>query len=105
MQWVRTVSVFLVALLAVATPAFAAEGGNSFAVIPPAVGIGMVVLGAGFGIGKIGSAALESIARQPEAAGQISGQMILAAALVEGAAIIGLVFCLLTSNSITLTMK
>ena len=51
-----------------------------------AVGAGLAVIGAGVGIGWIGGAACESIARQPEMADAIRGAMILAAALIEGAA-------------------
>ncbi len=46
---------------------------------------GLAVIGGGLGIGKIGSSAVESIARQPEASGTIGTNMIIAAALVEGA--------------------
>ena len=48
------------------------------------VGAGLVVLGAGLGIGKIGGSAMEAIARQPEAAGKIQTAMLIAAALIEG---------------------
>lgn len=56
-----------------------------------ALGVGLVVLGAGLGIGKIGGSAVESIARQPEAAGKIQTAMIIAAALIEGLALFGVV--------------
>jgi F-type H+-transporting ATPase subunit c len=56
-----------------------------------ALGVGLVVLGAGLGIGKIGASAVESIARQPEAAGKIQTAMIIAAALIEGLALFGVV--------------
>ena len=59
------------------------------------IGIGLLVLGAGLGIGRVGGSAVEAIARQPEAGGRIGTNMIIAAALIEGAAIIGLVFTLL----------
>jgi F-type H+-transporting ATPase subunit c len=59
------------------------------------VGAGLAAIGAGIGIGRIGGSALESIARQPEAINDIRANMILMAALVEGAAIIGLVTCML----------
>lgn len=59
------------------------------------LGAGLAAVGAGLGIGKIGSAALESIARQPEAVGDIRANMILAAALVEGAAFFAMVVGLL----------
>lgn len=50
------------------------------------IGAGIIILGAGFGLGKIGSAAMEAIARQPEAAGKIQTAMIIIAALLEGVA-------------------
>ena len=54
--------------------------------IPKLVGAGLVVIGAGLGIGKIGAAALEGMARQPEQAGKLQTAMLIAAALVEGLA-------------------
>jgi F-type H+-transporting ATPase subunit c len=60
-----------------------------------AVGAGIAALAAGLGIGRIGGSALESIARQPEAVNDIRGNMILAAALVEGAAFFAMVVALL----------
>ncbi|MCX6242949.1 MAG: ATP synthase F0 subunit C [Bacteroidetes bacterium] len=59
------------------------------------LGAGIAVIGAGIGIGKIGGSALESIARQPEAVGDIRSNMIIAAALVEGVAFFAIVVCLL----------
>ena len=60
-----------------------------------AIGAGLAIIGAGIGIGLIGKAANESIARQPEAAGPIGTNMILTAALVEGAALFAVVVGLL----------
>lgn len=60
------------------------------------VGAAIAVIGAGFGIGKIGSSAMEAIARQPEATGDIRSNMIMVAALVEGAALFAIVVCLLS---------
>lgn len=60
-----------------------------------AIGAGLAVIGAGFGIGKIGSSAMESIARQPEATSKIQTAMIIAAALIEGVALFGVVVALL----------
>ena len=60
-----------------------------------AIGAGVAVLGAGFGIGKIGSSAMEAMARQPEASGDIRGGMIVAAALIEGVALFGVIVTLL----------
>lgn len=59
------------------------------------LGAAIAVIGAGFGIGKIGQAAMEAIARQPEAAGDIRMSMIIAAALIEGVALLAVVVCLL----------
>ena len=56
-----------------------------------AVGAGLAVLGAGIGIGQIGGKAMEAIARQPEAVGDIRTNMIIAAALIEGAALFAIV--------------
>jgi F-type H+-transporting ATPase subunit c len=60
-----------------------------------AIGAGLAVIGAGIGIGKIGGSALEAMARQPELAGKIQTVMIIAAALVEGIALFGVVVALL----------
>jgi F-type H+-transporting ATPase subunit c len=62
-----------------------------------ALGAGLAVIGGGLGIGMIGKGAVESIARQPEASGTISTQMILAAALVEGATLFAVVVGLLAA--------
>lgn len=59
------------------------------------LGIGLTVIGAALGIGRIGAAAAEGIARQPEAAGNIQTASIILAALIEGAALFGLVITLL----------
>ncbi len=62
-----------------------------------AIGAGLATIGAGLGIGNIGKSAMESIARQPEATGDIRSNMIIAAALVEGVAFFAIVVCLLIS--------
>lgn len=54
--------------------------------MPKIVGAGIAVLGVGIGIGRIGAAALEAIARQPEQSGRIQTVMLIAAALIEGVA-------------------
>ena len=54
--------------------------------IPRIIGAGLIVLGVGIGLGKIGAAALEAIARQPEQSGKIQTAMLISAALVEGVA-------------------
>jgi F-type H+-transporting ATPase subunit c len=60
-----------------------------------AVGAGLAVIGAGLGIGRIGGSAMEAIARQPEAYSKIQLAMIIAAALIEGAALFAIVVALL----------
>jgi F-type H+-transporting ATPase subunit c len=60
-----------------------------------ALGAGLAAIGAGIGVGLIGKGAVESIARQPEATNDIRGTMILAAALVEGVALLAAVAGLL----------
>lgn len=58
------------------------------------IGAGLAVLGAGLGIGRIGGSAVEAMARQPELAGTIQTGMIIAAALIEGIALLAVIFCL-----------
>jgi F-type H+-transporting ATPase subunit c len=62
-----------------------------------ALGAGLAVVGGGIGIGLVGKSALESIARQPEAGGPIGTNMILAAALIEGATLFAVVVGLLVA--------
>lgn len=63
-----------------------------------AIGMGLAVIGAGLGIGWIGAKAMESIARQPEAVGDIRANMILMAAFIEGAALIAILLAFLVAN-------
>ena len=60
-----------------------------------ALGAGVAAIGAGIGVGLIGKSALESMARQPESSDDLRANMILAAALVEGVALFGIIICLL----------
>jgi F-type H+-transporting ATPase subunit c len=68
---------------------------NNNALLGAGIGMGLAIIGAGLGIGRIGGQAVEAIARQPEASGDIRGAMILTAALIEGATLAALVFALL----------
>jgi F-type H+-transporting ATPase subunit c len=61
-----------------------------------AIGAGLAVIGAGLGIGRIGGQAMDAIARQPEAAGKIQTAMIIAAALIEGAALFAIVVAMMS---------
>lgn len=91
-------SLFLAsAALAIAGPAMAMAADEPAAAIPnlvkgfAAIGSGLAVVGGGIGIGLVGKGAVESIARQPEATGKIQINMILAAALIEGATLFAIV--------------
>jgi F-type H+-transporting ATPase subunit c len=64
---------------------------GAWALMGAGIGAGLAGIGAGIGIGRIGGQASEAIARQPEAGGQIRGQAILLAALIEGVALFGVV--------------
>jgi F-type H+-transporting ATPase subunit c len=102
------------ALLLVATPAFAQvteaeeeltaaeRATNTRTAVPggfmnlgAAIGAGLVMIGAGLGIGRIGGQAVEGMSRQPEAAGNIQTAMLISAALIEGATFFALIVCML----------
>ena len=72
----------------------AVAGANAMGYLGAGIGAGLAAIGAGIGIGRIGGSAVESIARQPEALGDIRSNMILAAALIEGVALFAVVACL-----------
>jgi len=101
---VRICSAFFVTFLGAASLAVAQEaatGAAAPAAAPTlilaggAVGIGLTVMGAAFGIGRLAASAVESMARQPEVAGSIQTAMIIAAALIEGFTFFALVICML----------
>ena len=73
----------------------AISNGAGLAVLGKAVGAGVAVIGAGLGIGRIGGSMTESMARQPEIADKIGTQALILAALIEGAALFGLVIALI----------
>jgi len=79
-------------LLAIILQATATAGLAKFGA---ALGAALAAIGAGVGIGRIGGSAMESIARQPEAAGDIRSNMIVSAALIEGVAFFAIVICFL----------
>ena len=72
-----------------------AAAGASLGKLGAALGAAITVLGAAMAIGKIGASAMEAIARQPEAAGDIRMSMIIIAALMEGVALFAIVVCFL----------
>ena len=98
-QFVKTALLVCAAFVAMSAPAAAQdEEGASKAgapVILTTIGAGIVVVGAGLGISKLSAAAFESMARQPEVAGDIRGAMIVAAALIEGATFFALIVCMI----------
>ena len=61
------------------------------------LGAGLTIVGGGFGIARLSAAAVEAIARQPEAAGDIRGSMIITAAFIEGISLFAVVVCLLVA--------
>ena len=81
----------------------AAEGMPAFltnGLLGAGIGAGLAAIGAGLGIGRLAGSACESIARQPEASGDVRGAMLLTAALVEGVALFGVVVCFLIYSDI-----
>ncbi|MFA6045949.1 MAG: ATP synthase F0 subunit C [Phycisphaerales bacterium] len=104
MQKLISKAILATGALALVAPAMAmAQAGATGAAAPVvgigqglgAVGAGLAIIGGGIGIGMIGKGAVESIARQPEAAGPIGTNMILTAALIEGATLFAVVVGLL----------
>jgi F-type H+-transporting ATPase subunit c len=83
----------LLALLVLATPA-CAQDGDSGVSFSGAFGAGLTCIGAGYGIGRLAGCALESMARQPEVAGNIQTAMIISAALIEGFTFFALYICM-----------
>ena len=69
--------------------------GSGLIKLGAAIGAGFAAIGAVIGIGKIGGSAMDAIARQPSETNNIRTNMILAAALIEGVAVIAIVVCLL----------
>lgn len=92
-QFLRTGLLVVAAFVAMSVPAMAQDGPAFSIDFTKYFGAGLVMIGAGMGIGKIGTAAVESMARQPEVAGDIRGAMIVAAALIEGATFFALIVC------------
>jgi F-type H+-transporting ATPase subunit c len=91
------------AMLLLAAPAMAQQPTvNSLTLSGRGVGAGLgaalTIIGAGWGFGRIGAAALESMARQPEIAGRIQTAMIVIAALLEGATFFALIVCILMAG-------
>ena len=100
----KTLNLLFIALAVVflaATPLFAQTSPNTAVLSGAGIGAGLgaalCILGAGYGFGKIGASALESMARQPEVAGRVQTAMIIIAALLEGATFFALIVCIILS--------
>ena len=91
-QFVKNACLAVAAFVALSVPAMAQVEPSAASL--SGIGAGIILIGAGLGIGKIGAAAVESMARQPEVAGDIRGAMIVAAALIEGATFFALIVCM-----------
>ena len=74
-----------------------AQVSDTFGTFGIGIGMGLAIIGAGLGIGRIGGSAVEAISRQPEAGGNIATQMLISAALIEGATVIGLILLYIRS--------
>jgi F-type H+-transporting ATPase subunit c len=61
--------------------------------VAAAIGMGMAVIGGGYGIGRLAGAAMDGIARQPQASGAIGTNMLIAAGLIEGATLVAEILC------------
>jgi len=92
-KFVRIASLASVMVLGLATSAFAQQTQEAWIEFGGAFGVGLTVIGAAYGIGRLAGSALESMARQPEVAGSIQTAMIIAAALIEGFTFYALYIC------------
>jgi F-type H+-transporting ATPase subunit c len=106
MKVLQLMVVVAAVLLVMAAPAFCQEAGGpntpvfSGAAVGAGIGAALTIIGAGYGFGRIGSAALESMARQPEVAGRIQTAMLIIAALLEGATFFSLIVCILMVGAV-----
>jgi F-type H+-transporting ATPase subunit c len=107
MKVVKFALLALAALFLMASPVLAqAAGGPSTSVFSGAglgagLGMALTIIGAGYGLGRIGSAAMEGMARQPEVAARIQTAMIIIAAMLEGATLASVILCFLVGNKVT----
>jgi len=72
------------------------EAGSMLNKLGASIGAGLILIGAGLGIGRIGGQAVDGMARQPEASGNIQTSMIISAALIEGATFFALIVCIIS---------
>ena len=115
LKLVKTAALALAVILVPVAPAFSQDkkdAGKTAEVTPQSqsfsgaalgagLGMGITIVGAGYGLGKIGSAALEGMARQPEVAPRIQTAMLIIAAMLEGATLASVIFCFLVGDKAT----
>ena len=104
MKVLKLLCLVMLVLLLMAAPASAQDQAPSTvsfagAAVGAGLGAGVTIIGAGWGFGRIGAAALESMARQPEIAGRVQTAMIVIAALLEGATFFALIVCITMTGS------
>lgn len=99
MKWIKSIMVAGTLFLFVNGPAHAEGYGSAAFSDLRAIGAGMVIIGAALGIGGLAKAAVESMSRQPEIAGNINTSMIIAAALIEGVTFFALLIILLQRST------
>jgi F-type H+-transporting ATPase subunit c len=101
-QMTRLTVFTLLVVICFAAPVYAADAGSPApfygASIAAGIGAGLTLIGAGYGFGKIGASALESMSRQPQVAGAIGTNMLIIAALLEGATFFSLVICIIMAT-------
>jgi F-type H+-transporting ATPase subunit c len=99
MKTLKLLALVVVVLLVSAAPAMADEPAPFYGnAIGAGIGAALAIIGAGYGFGRIGSAALESMARQPEVAGKVQTAMLIIAALLEGATFFALIVCIILAT-------
>ena len=108
MKALQLMVLVIVVLLVTGAPALA-QGPNSTsfsgAGLGAGIGAGITIVGAGWGFGRIGAAALESMARQPEIAGRVQTAMIVIAALLEGATFFALLICIQVGGKLATDLR
>ncbi len=107
MKTMKLLALVLAILFVTAAPGFAQDFAKptsttfSGSSVGAGIGVAIAILGAGLGFGRLGAAALEGMARQPEVAGRIQTAAIIIGALLEGATFFGLLVCILINNQKT----
>lgn len=107
MKTLQLLALVVVTLIVVASPVLAQAPAQPTSVtlsgssVGAGIGVAIAILGAGLGFGRLGAAALEGMARQPEVAGRIQTAAIIIGALLEGATFFGLLVCILINNQKT----